>query len=141
MLYKAIILATDAHYGQVDKQFEPYVYHCLAVMNKFDDELDRTVAVLHDIVEDTWVTFHDLARMFPLDVVHAVEYLTRRKAYGETYREYIIRLAENPIARRIKIADLYHNLSRLDSLRAFEANKLRDRYDRALTYLFDKEKE
>lgn len=135
MFLNALELAQNAHYSQVDKQGAPYIDHCLSVAAAFDDEVHRTVGMLHDIIEDTWVSFHELGALFPAEVVHAVEHLTRREVYGEHYNEYIKRVALNPIARAVKIADLKHNLSRISGLALGERARLSVRYEWALAFL------
>jgi (p)ppGpp synthase/HD superfamily hydrolase len=108
-LEDAIILAAGAHRGQVDKGGQPYILHVLRVMLRQDDETARMVAVLHDILEDTPVTFSDLQSAgYSEQVCDAVDSLTRRR--GETYEAMVERVATNPLARQVKIADLADNL-------------------------------
>lgn len=105
----AIILATEARRGQTDKIGQPYVSHPLRVMLSLGSPQDRMVGVLHDVVEDTPLTPEDLAeRDYPEEIVEAVDALSKRS--GETYEEYIERVHANPIAVRVKIADLEDNL-------------------------------
>lgn len=125
---RAIALATDAHAGQVDKLGVTYILHPLRVMLAFADPVDQTVAVLHDVVEDTDVTLDDL-RSFGTEVVDAVDALTRRK--DEVYMDFVHRAAKNPRAKRVKIQDIYDNLDRLTpELMGMEA-----RYTKALAFL------
>ena len=108
-LEDAIILAAGAHRGHVDKGGQPYILHVLRVMLRQEDETARIVAALHDILEDTHVTLTDLrAAGYSDDVCAAVVCLTRRPA--ETYEEMIERIARNPLARQVKLADLADNL-------------------------------
>ena len=77
---------------------------------EFREPVDQMAAVLHDAVEDTDLKLGDLAEAgFPDDVIVAVDNLTHQA--GESYDDYIERLAMNEIARRIKIVDLQQNLS------------------------------
>ena len=71
------------------------------------DEISCTVALLHDVVEDTEVTLEDLGREFPPEVVEAVALLTHDKTVD--YSEYVKEVKKNPIAKRVKLADLAHN--------------------------------
>ena len=104
---KAMRLAYDAHYGQFDKAGLPYVFHPLHLAEQMTDEISTCVALLHDVVEDTDVTLEDLKEEFPLAVVEAVELLTHKK---ETrYSDYIERLKSNPVAKKVKLADIAHN--------------------------------
>ena len=108
-LEDAIILAANAHRGQKDKLGKPYLLHSLRVMLKQEGETAQMAAVLHDVIEDTAVTLADLrAAGFSEEVCTAVDCLTRRE--GEPYEEFIRRVARNPIARRIKLADLEDNM-------------------------------
>ena len=68
-----------------------------------------TVAALHDVVEDSTLTLHDLKEQgFPQVVVEAVDALTRRE--GEAYEDCIERVSKNVLATRVKRADLENNL-------------------------------
>jgi (p)ppGpp synthase/HD superfamily hydrolase len=125
-LSKAIKLAAEVHEGQVDKAGEPYILHALAVMRmvdtggKFITPEDREsvmiVAVLHDAIEDFEGEPGELSRLkdyiyneFGSRVFSALDALTHWS--DEDYLEsYIERVARDWIARRVKIADLTHNM-------------------------------
>jgi len=108
-------IATIAHKDQIDKAGKPYVKHLEAVASKVIGTEEKTVAWLHDIFEDTDFSHEQLSVFFPLSIVEAVEALTKRQ--GESYEDYLKRIAENPLAIKVKMADLEHNtdLSRFDS--------------------------
>jgi len=109
VLEKAILIAAWAHVGQTNPQGEPYILHPLRVMLRLDDDVQRAVAVLHDVVEDTDVEIADLARAgLPWDILDGVTAMTHRP--DETYEDYIRRLSSNPIARRVKLSDLEGNM-------------------------------
>lgn len=127
----AIILATVAHRGQLDKAGEPYILHPLRVMLNFSDLPGRMVAVLHDVVEDTSVTLAELGdRGYPQDVIDAVDALSRRKG-AETYMEFVGRAKKDPLAKRVKVADIVDNMSRITP----ELAGLERRYTKALIAL------
>lgn len=108
-LEDAILLATGAHRGQKDKGGAPYILHPLRLMLKVDTDSERMAAILHDVVEDTTVTLKDLRDAgYPEPVLEAVDCLTRRK--GELYEDFIRRIKPNPIARKVKLADLEDNM-------------------------------
>jgi guanosine-3',5'-bis(diphosphate) 3'-pyrophosphohydrolase len=132
MLHKAILLARAAHDGQKDKGGRPYVLHCLRVMARLETEEEMTVGVLHDVLEDTFVTPRFLLDAgFPAQVIEAVVALTR--APGERYMEYIHRVGRHALATKVKMADLADNL---DPDRAGPwQDALRIRYEIAQTYL------
>jgi (p)ppGpp synthase/HD superfamily hydrolase len=96
-----------------------------------DDKAGRTVALLHDVVEDTPVSLTVMHGWFPAELLGAVAELTRQD--GEAYFEYVARVAAgSELARRVKIADAQDNLQRcLD-----DGNRARAlRYRRALRIL------
>ena len=109
MIEKAILIAVNAHRGQVDKGGEPYILHSLRLMFSKEDETEKICAVLHDVIEDTDVTLDYLReRGFSKEVLSALDALTRRK--DETYEEFIDRIIENKIACNVKLADLNDNM-------------------------------
>jgi (p)ppGpp synthase/HD superfamily hydrolase len=153
MIAHAIKLAAEVHTDQVDKGGEAYILHALAVMHsvdtgsrfdvsKFREEL-MTVAVLHDVLEDFKGTamarqqlHYDITVMFGDRVYEALTCLTKQR--NEPYEDYIERAASNPIARRVKIADLTHNMDtgRLPEGEIGEKDFARwDKYRRALVRL------
>lgn len=130
MLNEAIKLAVDAHAGQVDKAGEPYILHPLRVMQAVFSETDRVVAVLHDVVEDSsTVGLGDILALFGEEVRAAVDALTRRD--GEDYFDYVRRAKANPIARRVKWADLCDNLRPADDDCTDAGDRRRRKYQKA----------
>lgn len=107
---RAIALAIETHRGQTDLAGLPYILHPLRVMFTMVEELDRVVAVLHDVVEDASNrrSADAAVRSFGGEVYQAVDALTRRD--DESYEDYIERCAHNETAARVKIADLLDNL-------------------------------
>ena len=117
MTKKALKLCFEAHRDQTDKSGLPYVFHPFHLAEQMDDEITATVALLHDVVEDTDITLADLKNMgFPDEVLEAVGMMTHDPSVP--YLEYAAGLRENPVARTVKLADLRHNsdLSRLDAV-------------------------
>jgi (p)ppGpp synthase/HD superfamily hydrolase len=108
----AIVLAVDAHRGQMypSPEGEPYICHPLRVMLAQTGERERLAAVLHDVIEDSPLTLDDLRRRgYPPEVVKAIDCLTHRP--GETYAAYIERVTTDEVACRVKLADLADNLA------------------------------
>ena len=134
-LERAIAIAATAHEGQVDKAGAPYVLHPLRMMLAVTTPEARIAAVLHDVVEDTPVTLEQLrAEGFPAAVIEAVEALTKRE--GEDYEAFIRRVAPNPIAREVKLADLRDNSDLTRIAEPTEKDRARiDKYRRAIAYL------
>ncbi|MBF0127045.1 MAG: GTP pyrophosphokinase [Magnetococcales bacterium] len=114
-LEKAIAVAVQAHQGQVDKSGVPYILHPLRLMLRLEQDEERIIAVLHDVVEDTPVTFAELERMgFSPAVMETLDRLTHRKE--ESYDAYLQKILPHPVARKIKMLDLEDNMDirRLD---------------------------
>ena len=131
----ALKIATEAHKGQVDKAGVPYINHPLTVASLVDTEEEKIVALLHDTIEDTNITEQDLLNYgFSNKIVEAVKLLTHNK--NVPYMDYIAKIKDNELARKVKIADLTHNsyLSRLKEIT--EKDKKRyEKYQKALLYL------
>ncbi len=133
-LEQAIQLATKLHAGQTDKAGKDYIEHPLRVMAAVDSEVEKIVAVLHDTLEDTPITFAELESQFGTVVAVAIQALS--KQHGEDYCDFIKRLKENPIAAKVKIADLKDNMD-LSRLEKFTEADLRrtTKYQKALEIL------
>ena len=134
-LEAALQVMLDAHRGQTDKAGQPYVLHPLRLMARFQDEDQRLVALLHDVVEDGDVTPASLRALgFSEPVVVAVECLTRRSE--ETYEDFIARIRPNPLANSVKVEDIRDNLdvTRLRDLKDEDLERLR-KYWKALQQL------
>ena len=109
LLTKAIELAKKAHEGQMDKGGSPYIGHPFRVMNQFEDEEEKIVGVLHDVVEDSDLTLEDLAKAgFSDRIVAAVDAITKRE--GEESDNYLNRVMNNSIALKVKIVDMTDNM-------------------------------
>jgi (p)ppGpp synthase/HD superfamily hydrolase len=105
----AIALAVQAHRGQKDKVGQPYLLHLLRVMLRLDGEQAQITGVLHDLVEDTRYTLDDLRALgYAEEIVQALDCLTRRPT--ESYAQFVERASANPLARRVKLADLEDNM-------------------------------
>lgn len=107
---KAMQIAYYAHHGQFDCNGMPYVFHPIHLAEQMDDEYSCCVALLHDVVEDTSVTLEELSKDFPLMVIEALKLLTHEK--GTDYFDYVRRIKDNPLAKKVKLADLEHNMDR-----------------------------
>lgn len=131
MLEKAMILAAKGHMGQLDKGGHPYILHPIRVMLQCKTIEEKTVAMLHDLLEDTEYTEDDLREEgFPEEVVAAVVCLT--KTEGEEYTDYVERICKDKLAARVKLADLMDNmdLNRLPGLTPKDFQRL-EKYLRA----------
>jgi (p)ppGpp synthase/HD superfamily hydrolase len=109
LLERALAIAVQAHKGQRDRSGRPYVLHPLRLMMNVRLADEKIVAVLHDVIEDTSWTMDDLRKEgFPEEMLTALDCVTKRE--GEDYEAFVERSAKNPIARRVKIADLEDNM-------------------------------
>ncbi len=135
MTKKALKLCFDAHRDQLDKSGMPYVFHPFHLAEQMDSEDAVILALLHDVVEDTPTTQEDLRRMgFPENVLEALRLLTHDDAVP--YMDYVALIAQNPLARQVKLADLRHNsdLSRLDTVDEYALTR-QAKYFRAIALL------
>ena len=119
MTKKALRIAFDAHKEQVDKTGLPYIFHPFHIAEQMNDEVSVCVALLHDVVEDTEMTFEDLTALgISAEVVETLKLLTHDN--DSPYMAYIQRIKDsgNNIAIAVKLEDLQHNsdASRLDDV-------------------------
>jgi (p)ppGpp synthase/HD superfamily hydrolase len=133
-LEQAIQLATKLHAGQVDKAGKDYITHPLRVMNSVEGETEKIAAVLHDTLEDTSITFEELENLFGHAVAATVRTLS--KLENEDYFDFINRVKQNPVAVKVKIADIKDNmdLSRLKTITDRDLERL-EKYQKALSLL------
>jgi (p)ppGpp synthase/HD superfamily hydrolase len=132
LLERAIAIALEAHHGQTDRYGAPYILHPLHVMIQMDTEPEMMAAVLHDVLEDSALTLEALRdEGFSAEVLEAVRLLTH-DATKSSYQEYVRRLKPNPIAVKVKLADLCHNMDvrRMDRVEERDAVRL-EKYRRA----------
>ena len=135
MTKKAMCFCFEAHKNQQDKSGLPYVFHPFHLAEEMDDEISATVALLHDVIEDTDYTLEDLRRLgFPEAVLEALALMT----HGDdtTYMDYVAKIRSNPIATKVKLADLRHNsdLTRLNTIDERALNRVKE-YQEAIKLL------
>jgi (p)ppGpp synthase/HD superfamily hydrolase len=132
LVEKAIALAVEVHAGEVDKAGMPYILHPLHLMMQMETAEEMITAVLHDVIEDTPITLDDLRQQgFPQSVLAALVLLTHDTA-STSYEEYVAAIKPNPLARKVKLADLAHNMDirRLPELGMKDYGRL-EKYRRA----------
>lgn len=130
MTKKALHLSFDAHKDQVDKSGIPYVYHPFHLAEQMESEETVTVALLHDVVEDTDYTIEDIIAMgFPKPVTDALALMTHDMIVP--YMDYVAKIKTNPIAKAVKLADLRHNsdTSRLEYVDEKVLRRIRKYHD------------
>lgn len=109
-LESAIKLAVKAHEGDTDKGGNTYIRHPLRLMEQMDTQEERIVAVLHDVVEDSEYQLKTIEESFGEKVSKAVAALTKSEDV-DYVKEYIPEVATNPLAKKVKKADLRDNLN------------------------------
>ena len=107
-LERALQIAVQAHAGQKDKNGLSYIFHPIRVMTRCNTADARMAALLHDVVEDTDVTFEDLEKEgFSDRVLSILRLLTH--APEDSYEEYVQRIGNDLTAIEVKLADLEDN--------------------------------
>lgn len=132
---RAKALAIRAHAGQVDKAGRPYIEHVARVAAAVsDDPVAEAVAWIHDVIEDCPEHVHEV-EWFPHEIRQAVADLTIRDWMDRSPYYTIIRA--NPLALRVKLADIADNSSeeRLALLDEKTAARLRRKYAKAIAAL------
>ena len=131
----AIQLALDAHRGQYDKGGLPYATHPLHVAESMETEDECVVALLHDVLEDTEMRVMDLLQWGITErQIKTLKLLCHDESVP--YLEYIQKLRTDPIAVKVKIADLRHNADLTRLAEATEEDWKRvEKYKQALQLL------
>lgn len=116
---KAMRIAFDAHKEQTDKTGLPYIFHPFHLAEQMRDEVSVCVALLHDVAEDTAITFEDMMEHgISADVIAALKILTHDDSVP--YFDYVQKIKDsgNQTAIAVKLADLRHNsdTSRVDKV-------------------------
>lgn len=131
-----IALVATKFEGVMDKQGVPYFQHCYTVMQTcgLKDEESLCIALGHDLIEDTDVTFDYLYIEFGEQI--AVGILDLTKYPKENYEDYIKKISNNSEIVPIKLADLKHNLevSRLKGLTKKDLDRV-EKYLKSYHYL------
>ena len=131
----AMRIAFEAHKDQMDKCGVPYVFHPIHLAEQMTDETTTCVALLHDVVEDTPITFTELEEYgFDAAVIEALKLLTHDE--DVPYMDYVVALKHNKVAKAVKLADLRHNsdMTRLDEIDDY-AIKRAEKYKAAIKLL------
>ncbi|MBQ0000569.1 MAG: HD domain-containing protein [Clostridiales bacterium] len=108
LVRKAEQIAAAAHEGQYDEAGVPYIEHPRFVAGLLGNNELKVIALLHDVMEDTDVTEQELRPIFGDRITDALLLMTRDKS--EDYSIYIERLSHNELSRKVKLADLTHNM-------------------------------
>jgi (p)ppGpp synthase/HD superfamily hydrolase len=115
-LEAALAIASFLHQGVKDKGGNPYIQHpmwvAMQLMMKGEGHDVVVAGILHDTIEDTPITEWELRNWFTPVICDAVVALSFqvKDHETETRQEYMRRVAMNPIARKVKLMDLTHNM-------------------------------
>ena len=136
LLGLAISIAAKAFKDKLDKSGEPYIFHCIRVMQKQNTDTRKIIAILHDLIEDTDWDFDELAKKGFLNSVIIPLRLLTHDPITRTYEEYIAEISTNEDARAVKIADLEDNsqITRLKGLTKADFARM-EKYHKAYVYL------
>ena len=132
---KAYKIAFETHRDQLDKTGLPYIHHPLHLASQMTDEVTTCVALLHDVVEDSDMTFEELEKLgFGGEIIDALRLLTH--ADDVPYMDYVREIKKNPVAAAVKRADLMHNsdMTRLDVVTEKDLQRA-EKYKKALEIL------
>ncbi|MBW7867975.1 MAG: bifunctional (p)ppGpp synthetase/guanosine-3',5'-bis(diphosphate) 3'-pyrophosphohydrolase [Brumimicrobium sp.] len=130
LIRKAFDVAVEAHKDMRRKSGEPYIYHPIAVARICAEEMELgptaiIAALLHDTVEDTYITLEDIEELFGEKVRVIIDGLTKIpevfdenvSVQAENFRKMILTISEDLRVVLIKIADRLHNMRTLDGMR------------------------
>jgi (p)ppGpp synthase/HD superfamily hydrolase len=135
LIEKSLHIALRAYAGKTDKAGCEYIHHPLRVMAKMKTDLEMSVALLHDVIEDSDITAEQLlAEGIPVEVVEAVVCLSKNE--NESYQDFVARAKKNKLAAKIKIADIEDNIDvlRLTSLDEYDLARIK-KYHSAWRFL------
>ncbi len=121
----------------MDKTGLPYIFHPFHLAEQMETEETVCAALLHDVVEDTDMTFEKLAEHgFGEEIISALRLLTHDD--NVPYMDYVREIKKNPIAKAVKLADLRHNsdMTRLDIIDEYALRRA-EKYKQAMEMLSD----
>ncbi len=130
VIYQSLVIAFNGHDGQMRKSGEPYIHHPIEVAKIVAkdiglDYISIASALLHDVVEDTDVTFKDLDDSVGHEISRIVNGLTKISTLkknedysiqAENYRRMLLTLHKDIRVILIKTADRLHNMRTIDFL-------------------------
>lgn len=133
---EALELATLAHEGQYRRDGKPYITHPIAVADMMTTDDEKVVAYLHDVVEDTdarlltvgnqpYIKFQGVN--YP--ITEEIRFALNRLIKDFSYIDYIKDVTTSKLATKVKIADMFHNMSDNPS------EKQKQKYLEGITYL------
>lgn len=133
-LFKAFFIMLRAHIRQKDKAGKCYIFHPINVALEVNGVRAKTVALLHDVLEDSELYSIKDFNFLDKEQMEAILLLTHNA--DEEYFDYINRVKTNKIALAVKLSDLRHNsnLKRLKTITEKDINR-RNKYLKAIEIL------
>ena len=125
IIEKSLEIALKAYSGQKDKAGKTYILHPLRLMAKMETDEEMSVALLHDVIEDSDYTAEDLLNNgIPSNIVNAIQSLTKIKS--ESYENFIERVLDDKLASKIKKVDIEDNINvlRLNSINSKDLERV-----------------
>ena len=129
LLKKAYNFASDGHINQKRASGEPYITHPLQVALYLSDlsmDLETIIAaILHDLIEDTDITYKNIKKEFGSDVANIVDGVTKldriqynsnEEAKAEAIRKMVIAMSKDIRVLILKLADRLHNIQTIKYL-------------------------
>ncbi|MCP4723961.1 MAG: bifunctional (p)ppGpp synthetase/guanosine-3',5'-bis(diphosphate) 3'-pyrophosphohydrolase [bacterium] len=129
LIDKAFWFGFEAHQDQTRRSGEPYFTHCInaaeILVELRMDETTIAACLLHDVVEDTGVTFEDVEEQFGIEIAHLVDGVTKiselvfkksENEQAENFRKLVLSMATDFRVIMIKFADRLHNMRTLQYL-------------------------
>ncbi|MBQ5546858.1 MAG: bifunctional (p)ppGpp synthetase/guanosine-3',5'-bis(diphosphate) 3'-pyrophosphohydrolase, partial [Acetobacter sp.] len=126
LIRRAFKLAADVHIHQKRDNGDPYITHPLAVaviLARFHlDAASICTALLHDVIEDTDVTYEDIKSRFGLTIANLVDGVTKltrlelqsdRTKQAENFRKLVLAMSKDIRVLLVKLADRLHNMRTL----------------------------
>jgi guanosine-3',5'-bis(diphosphate) 3'-pyrophosphohydrolase len=133
----AYAMASSGHSGQKRKSGEPYIIHPLSVaiyLSNLSMDIETvTAALLHDLIEDTDITYGDIKKSFGSDVANIVDgvtkldrirYNTKEEAKAGAIRKMVIAMSKDIRVLILKLADRLHNIETLQYLNDWKQEKI-----------------
>ncbi len=137
ILDKAFKIAKKAHAGQLDKAGQPYITHPMHVADDLDSVELKVIGLLHDVLEDSdWTSEELIAEGIPEELVRVVCMLTHDEDVFPNYMDYIRMISTDLMARKVKMADLRHNMdiTRIPNPRQKDYDRVK-KYQKAYAFL------
>lgn len=127
VIIKAYEVAKKQHEGQFRKSNDPYIQHPLEVAYMLSEYHagPNTIAagLLHDVLEDTEITYDKMVELFGEDITSIVDgvtkisklkYMTQEKVLAKTHQKILIAMAKDIRVILVKLVDRVHNMRTLE---------------------------